>query len=257
MKAFEVTFLGTGTSHGIPVIGCTCPVCMSSDVHDKRYRSSILLREGEHTLLVDTTPEFRLQALRSNLTKLDAVLYTHDHADHFNGIDDLRVFCRDRSLDVYCSEEVASAIESRFSYVLGGDDVAGGIPHLNIHTLKAYETVCISSFEVTPIPILHGKKQIFAFRIGSFAYATDCSEVPQQSIPYFQDLDVLVVGALRYWPHPTHYSVFEATAFAKSVGAKDVYFTHLSHGLSHQGLQAELPEGFHVAYDTLTCSIGG
>ncbi len=257
MSELEVTFLGTGTSHGIPVIGCTCPVCTSLDPHDKRYRSSILLRKDGHSLLVDTTPEFRLQALRSNITDLDAVLYTHDHADHFNGIDDLRVFCKKKSLDVYCSEDVSQAISQRFSYVLRGDDVAGGLPHLKLHMLKSYEELSIASFSVIPIPILHGKREIFAFRFGSFAYATDCSEVPPESLPYFKDLDVLVVGALRYWPHPTHYSVFEATAFGQSVGAKQVYFTHLSHNLSHEGLQAQLPKGFFVAYDTLSLTIGG
>ncbi|NCC88976.1 MAG: MBL fold metallo-hydrolase [Spirochaetia bacterium] len=257
MSGMEVTFLGTGTSHGIPVIGCSCSVCTSRDAHDKRYRSSIMLQSEGKTLLVDTTPEFRLQALRANLTSLDAVLYTHAHADHFNGIDDLRVFCKYNSLPVYCKEEVAQDIRSRFPYVLHGEDVAGGIPHLDLRVLKPYEEVEIASFKVIPVPILHGKQTIFAFRIGSFAYATDCSEVPEQSLPYFEGLDTLVVGALRYWPHPTHYSVFEALAFAQKVRPRRTYLTHLSHGLSHQGLQAELPEGVHVAYDTLSLTIGG
>jgi phosphoribosyl 1,2-cyclic phosphate phosphodiesterase len=256
MSQLDVTFLGTGTSHGIPVIGCSCPVCTSSDPRDTRYRASILLQQAGSTILVDTSPEFRLQALRSALHHLDAVLYTHDHADHFNGIDDLRVFCKDRSLPVYCKEDVAQAIQSRFSYVLNGDDIAGGIPHLDLRILKPYEAVQIGDCKVLPIPILHGKREIFAFRIGSFAYATDCSEVPEQSIEYFGGLDTLVVGALRYWPHPTHYSVFEAVAFARKVGAKRVFLTHLSHGLSHAGLSAELPEGFQVAYDMLHIAVG-
>ncbi|NLE15552.1 MAG: MBL fold metallo-hydrolase [Spirochaetales bacterium] len=256
MSQLDVTFLGTGTSHGIPVIGCNCPVCTSSDPRDTRYRSSILLQQEGSTLLVDTSPEFRLQALRAGLKSLDAVFYTHDHADHFNGIDDLRVFCKDCSLPVYCKEDVAQAIQSRFSYVLNGDDIAGEIPHLDLRILKPCEEVEIGTCKVLPIPILHGKREIFAFRIGSFAYATDCSEVPDQSIPYFEGLDTLVVGALRYWPHPTHYSVFEALAFARKVGAKRVFFTHLSHGLSHAALSGELPQGFSVAYDTLHIAVG-
>ncbi len=256
MSRLDVTFLGTGTSHGIPVIGCSCPVCSSSDVRDTRYRASILLQSEGCNILVDTSPEFRLQALRAGLKQLDAVLYTHDHADHFNGIDDLRVFCKEHSLPVYCKEDVALAIQSRFSYVLNGDDIAGGIPHLDLRILKPFEEVEIGGCTVLPIPILHGKREIFAFRAGSFAYATDCSEVPDQSIPYFEGLDTLVVGALRYWPHPTHYSVFEAVAFARKVGAKQVYFTHLSHGLSHARLSNELPPGFLVAYDMLQIAVG-
>lgn len=252
MIGFHVTFLGTGTSHGIPVIGCDCAVCTSGDAHDKRFRSSILLEKEGHTLLVDSGPEFRLQALRAKLKDIDAVLYTHDHADHFNGIDDLRVFCRDKTLPVYCSEKVAEGIKVRFSYVLKKYDEAGGIPHLDIHILKPFERVNIAGFDVLPIPVLHGKQEIYAFRIGDFAYATDCSEVPPESVPYFQGLDTLVLDALRYWPHPTHYSVFEAVAFAKLVEARRVYFTHLSHSLSHSKLSSELADGMHVAYDMLT-----
>lgn len=256
MRSFRVTFLGTGTSHGIPVIGCSCPVCMSTDEHDKRYRSSILIEDGNHTLLIDTTPELRLQALRSNLKDIDAVLYTHDHADHFNGIDDLRMFCRTKSLPVYCSDQVAQSIASRFSYVLKRYDEAGGIPHLNPQILVPYQEIEVEGFPIIPIPIYHGNQMIFAFRIGSFIYATDCSGVPEESLPYFKGVDTLVVGSLRYSPHPTHFCVFEAVAFAEKVGAKRVYLTHLCHDLSHRKLEAELSEGMHVAYDMLTIEIG-
>jgi phosphoribosyl 1,2-cyclic phosphate phosphodiesterase len=257
MSGMQVTFLGTGTSHGVPVIGCSCPVCKSLDSKDKRSRSSILITKDERTLLIDTTPEFRLQALRANITALDAVLYTHDHADHFNGIDDLRVFCKEHSLNVYCGSDVASAIESRFSYVLGGEDIAGGIPHLRLHPLVPYEAIAIAGFSVIPIPILHGKREIFAFKVGNFLYATDCSEVPQKSLPYFYNLEALVVGALRYWPHPTHYSIFEAKALVAMVKPKVAYFTHLSHNVSHGELEAQLGEGLHVAYDMLSITVGG
>ncbi len=257
MSHMQITFLGTGTSHGVPVIGCTCPVCRSTDSRDQRYRSSILLEKDGRTLLIDTTPEFRLQALRAHISALDAVLYTHDHADHFNGIDDLRVFCKKSSLDVYCGADVTSAIESRFSYVLGGEDIAGGIPHLQLHTLIPYEEIEIAGFSVIPIPILHGTREIYAFKIGKFLYATDCSEVPQKSLPYFYDLEALVVGALRYWPHPTHYSIFEAKALVALVRPKVAYFTHLSHNVSHGELEAQLSDGLHVAYDMLTITVGG
>lgn len=256
MKPFQVTFLGTGTSHGIPVIGCPCSVCHSSDPHDNRYRSSILIEDGEHSLLIDTTPEFRLQALRANLTSLDGVLYTHDHADHFNGIDDLRVFCKERALPVFCSEDVESSIRSRFGYVLKTYDEAGGIPHLQLNRLKAYEPTQVAGFDILPIPIRHGCKSIFAFRIGSFIYATDSSGIPEESLPYFEGIDTLVVGSLRYKPHPTHFSVGEATSFATKVGAKRVYLTHLCHDIRHSTLEAELPSHMHVAYDMLKITIG-
>lgn len=256
MNSFSVTFLGTGTSHGIPVIGCSCPVCLSSDPHDNRYRSSILIEDGHHTLLIDTTPEFRLQALRSSLTSLDAVLYTHEHADHFNGIDDLRVFSKVNALPVYCSGEVVSSIKDRFGYVLKSYDGAGGIPHLQLHVLEPYQKVSIAGFEVLPIPIRHGCKLILAFRIGNFIYATDSSGILPESLPYFENVDTLVLGSLRYRPHPTHFSVDEATAFATSVGAKRVYLTHLCHDISHSKLDSELPSHMHVAYDMLTITIG-
>ncbi|HKM05831.1 MAG TPA: MBL fold metallo-hydrolase [Sphaerochaeta sp.] len=256
MKPFRVTFLGTGTSHGIPVIGCPCPVCHSSDPHDKRFRSSILIDDGMHTLLIDTTPEFRLQALRANLTSLDAVLYTHDHADHFNGIDDLRVFCKESTLPVFCSDDVVSSITSRFGYVLKTYDEAGGIPHLQLNRLVPYQMVTIAGFEVLPIPIRHGCKLIMAFRIGSFIYATDSSGIPPESLPYFEGVDTLVLGSLRYKTHPTHFSVGEATAFATKVGAKRVFLTHLCHDIRHSKLEAELPSHMHVAYDMLKITIG-
>ena len=256
MKPFQVTFLGTGTSHGIPVIGCDCSVCKSSDPHDKRFRSSILIQDGEHTLLIDTTPEFRLQALRANLHSLDAVLYTHDHADHFNGIDDLRVFSKESTLPVYCSDEVISCITSRFGYVLKRYDEAGGIPHLQLNRLKPYQTIRVAGFDIMPIPIRHGCKLILAFRIGSFIYATDSSGIPPESLPYFKGVETLVLGSLRYRPHPTHFSVEEATSFATQIGAKRVFLTHLSHDIRHSQLEAELPSHMHVAYDMLEITIG-
>jgi len=256
MKPFQVTFLGTGTSHGIPVIGCDCSVCTSTDPHDKRFRSSILIGDGEHTLLVDTTPEFRLQALRANLHSLDAVLYTHDHADHFNGIDDLRVFSKESTLPVFGSEEVVSSITSRFGYVLRNCNEGGGIPHLQLNRLKAYQMTRVAGFDVMPIPIRHGCKLIMAFRIGSFIYATDSSGIPPESLPYFEGVDTLVLGSLRYRSHPTHFSVEEATSLATQIGARRVFLTHLSHDIRHSQLEAELPSHMHVAYDMLEITIG-
>ncbi|MCK9546911.1 MAG: MBL fold metallo-hydrolase [Sphaerochaeta sp.] len=249
----SLTFLGTGTSHGIPVIGCGCDVCTSTDERDRRYRSSVLLRKEGYTLLIDSGPEFRLQAIRSELKSLDGVLYTHDHSDHFNGIDDLRVFCNKRHLPVYTSAQVKSSIEQRFPYVING--TAMGIPHLDVAVLSPYEEGPVGPFSVTAIPIIHGRKTIYGYRIDNTAYLTDCSEVPPESLPYLQNLEVLVVGALRDWPHPNHYSVFEATALGDLLAPERVYFTHLSHHLGHAQLEARLKSGFFVAYDQLTITM--
>lgn len=248
-----LTFLGTGTSHGIPVIGCSCAVCTSTDERNRRYRSSVLLEKEGFTLLIDTTPEFRLQALRENLSTLDALLYTHDHADHFNGIDDLRVFCNDRKLPVYGNQAVQHTIEHRFSYTI--HSTKGGIPHLDMHLLAPGVAEQIGPFTVTAVPVLHGKQTIYGYRIDDVAYLTDCSEVPPESLALLEDLTLLVVGALRNWPHPNHYSVFEATALGKLLAPKAVYFTHLSHHLDHQELEERLPASFCVAYDSLQLTV--
>lgn len=257
MTDFSLTFLGTGTSHGIPVIGCTCRVCTSSDERDTRLRSSVLLEDDGHAFVIDTGPEFRLQALKRRITHLDAVFYTHDHADHINGIDDLRSFSRHGPLRVYASRKVVETIRVRFPYALDCDVVAGGRPHLLLTVLEPYETVTVGSMEVTALPILHGRDEIFAYRIGSLAYVTDCSEVPRKSVEYLRGLDTLVVDALRRFPHPSHFSLFEALGLIRHVGPKRAFLTHLSHGLAHQELEEELPPSVQAAYDGLVVPIGG
>ncbi|HPK63760.1 MAG TPA: MBL fold metallo-hydrolase [Sphaerochaeta sp.] len=257
MTACSLTFLGTGTSHGIPVIGCTCPVCTSSDERDTRLRSSVLIEDENHALVIDTGPEFRLQALKHKITHLDAVFYTHDHADHINGIDDLRSFSRNGPLRVYASRKVVETIRVRFPYALDCDIVAGGRPHLLLTVIQPYETVTVGTMNVTALPILHGGDEIFAYRIGSLGYVTDCSEVPQKSVEYLRGLDTLVVDALRRFPHPSHFSLFEALGLISHVGPKHAYLTHLSHGFAHQELEEELPPSVHVAYDGLVIPIGG
>jgi phosphoribosyl 1,2-cyclic phosphate phosphodiesterase len=257
MTAFSLTFLGTGTSHGIPVIGCACSVCTSSDERDTRMRSSILVEDEQHAIVIDTGPEFRLQALKHRITRLDAVFYTHDHADHINGIDDLRSFSEQSPLRVYGSKRVMETIRVRFPYALDADVVAGGRPHLLLTVMKPYETVTMGTMKVTALPILHGRDEIFSYRIGSLGYVTDCSEVPQKSVEYLRGLDTLVVDALRRFPHPTHFSLFEALGLINHVGPKQAYLTHLSHGLAHRKLEEELPPHVHVAYDGLVIPIGG
>ena len=257
MSSLTATFLGTGTSHGIPVIGCSCSVCTSTDPHDRRLRSSIYLEDGSSSIVIDTGPEFRLQALSNGITELSAVFYTHDHADHLNGIDDLRPFCKNAALPVYASQRVIDLIRQRFPYVESGDIVINGRPHLDLRAIEAYETVRIEDIDVTAIPIMHGDSEIFAYRVGELAYVTDCSELPQKSVDYLMDLEVLVVGALRRSPHPNHFSLFEALGLIKYTRPKVAYLTHLSHGLSHHELESELPSGVYGGYDGLKIPVGG
>jgi len=236
----KLTFLGTGTSHGIPVPTCTCPVCLSDDPRDKRYRSSVMIEQNGAVLVIDTGPEFRLQALRSGIGHIDAVLYTHTHADHFYGIDDLRMYSNDHPLPVYGNQAVCDDMKTRFGYVVHEQAAHDGLPHLEPRVLPSLSCVDIAGFPVTEIPIHHGKRIISAFRIGDLVYATDCSGIDQSSLQMMMHPSVLVIGALRYAPHPTHFSISQAIEVSKHVGAGRTLFIHMCHDVSHQKLCDEL-----------------
>lgn len=249
----EITFLGTGTSHGVPRIGCMCDVCLSDDPRNKRYRCALLIREGETSVVIDTPPEFRLQALRSGISDLDALFYTHNHADHMNGIDDLRVFSEIRPLRVYGPKQVLDDIESRFSYAVG-DNGYSGLPHLILRTIGS-RGVSVGPLHFTPIPLVHGCREVFGYRIRNFAYLTDCKKIPATSFPLLEGVEVLVLDALRFRLHPTHLTIDEAVEVAQQIGAKVTYFTHLTHENDHSELDAYLPKNIHPAYDGLTLTI--
>lgn len=247
----KVTFLGTGTSHGVPRIGCSCAVCTSNDPHNKRFRSSLLIDADDMSVVIDTGPEFRLQALRAHLGRLDAVFYTHNHADHMNGIDDLRVFSETAPLPVYGPQQVLDDIAQRFPYAVGENPWRGGLPQLALHQVPA-GGVSIGSLRFIPVPLLHGCRQVYGYRIGSLAYLTDCKEIPESSYALLGGLDVLVLDALRYKNHPTHLSIDEAVKVARRIGARLTYFTHLNHRVDHKELDSHLPCGIHPAYDGLS-----
>lgn len=252
----KITFLGTGTSHGIPVIGCDCSVCKSEDDKDKRYRSSILIEKGKTKIVIDTGYEFRLQCLRANIKRLDAVLYTHSHADHVASLDELRVFSSDNIFPIYSGQSTLNHLIQEFPYAFDTKPFKKGIPQLSANVLEPYKTYKIKDINVTPIPIRHACRTIFAYRFGKFAYVTDVSEIFEESFMALKGVEVLVIDALRKRKHPSHFSFEEAKNAAIKIGAKDVYFTHISHETSYSEINSLFKENIHSSYDGLELEIG-
>jgi phosphoribosyl 1,2-cyclic phosphate phosphodiesterase len=254
----KVLFLGTGTSHGVPMIGCDCAVCRSTDSRDARMRTSILVEGADGTtLLVDTPPDLRTQALTHGLRRIDAILYTHSHADHIAGLDDVRRFnaINRGPMPIYGDPATVREIRLRFGYAFDpASATGGGLPDLRLWTIGG--PFCVRQLEVTPVPILHGRRPILGFRFGGFAYLTDCSEIPPASRALLTGLDVLVLDALRRRPHPTHFSLGEAVAVAAEIGARQTYFTHIAHDLGHAETCAGLPPAMTLAYDGLRLEMG-
>jgi phosphoribosyl 1,2-cyclic phosphate phosphodiesterase len=252
----KITFLGTGTSQGIPVIGCSCGVCRSADKRNKRLRSSLLIEEGSSSIVIDTGTDFRLQALRSNMMRLDAVLLTHAHADHLNGLDDVRPFCRGSAIPVYGNMPALDELRERFSYIFRTGQRGGGKPKIRPIAVDTRE-FRIPGFDtsVLPVPVCHGTLQILGFRIGGWAYVTDCSRIPAESYPLLEALDVLVIDALRHRPHETHFSVQQALREIELIRPKRSFFTHLCHEVEHGELEETLPKHIRPAYDGLSFTI--
>ena len=249
----NVLFLGTGTSHGVPMIGCDCAVCRSSDPRDNRLRPSLYLEcDDGLCVLVDTTPDLRQQALRHRLSKVDAVLYTHSHADHILGLDELRRYNHMTKTAVPLYGDAATLADLRrvFSYVFDPRSASGGgVPNLRLNTIAG--PFCLGRTLVQPLTVLHGGRPVLAYRIGRFAYLTDCNEIPADTMDQLRGLDVLVLDALRHRPHPTHFSLSEAVDVAGRIGATQTLFTHCCHDLGHADTCASLPERVALAYDGL------
>ena len=259
----RVTLLGTGTSTGVPVIGCTCRVCRSSDPRDKRTRCACYIEANGLGILIDTGPDFRQQALREGIRRLDAVLYTHHHFDHVAGIDDLRPFFfeNDRAIPCYAPPNTARALYRMYAYIFA-DGTYPGVPRLRLHAVEGPFEVTSrygdgGRVRVEPIEVLHGELPMYGYRIGRFAYLTDASRIPETSYERLRDLDVLVLDALRERPHPTHFSIDEAIRVARRIGARQTYFIHMTHDVLHAEVDARLPEGINLAYDGLwfTCRL--
>jgi phosphoribosyl 1,2-cyclic phosphate phosphodiesterase len=256
-RQMSVTFLGTGTSHGIPMIGCDCPVCHSSDPRDKRFRTSVAigLPAGGPTagrvILIDTPPEFRLGALACNLRRVDAILFTHAHADHIMGLDDIRRYndIAHASIPAYGDQACLDTVRRCFAH-LDRPFTGDGWPSVDFRTMEIPTEVC--GLDVVPIPLLHGRQQILGYRIGKFAYCTDCSAIPDASIELLANLDVLVIDGLRYTPHPTHFNLEQALAVIAALKPRRSYLTHIAHQISHAKTSLELPAGVAIACDGLT-----
>ncbi|SEC17382.1 MBL fold metallo-hydrolase [Terriglobus roseus] len=257
----ELLFLGTGTSMGVPTLGCKCAVCRSSDPHNNRMRSSIALRfhdavhDVQRTVLIDTGQEFRMQALRFAIDHLDAVLYTHGHADHILGFDDLRplTFGHAANLPIYADDPTADILEHVFAYTFRKVNRYPTSARVDLHRLSSEPATTFDLFGSTfeRIPVMHGHHIIAGYRFGNAAYLTDMSDLPEASYDRLRDLDIVVLDALRREPHPSHSHLDKSIAIAQRIGAKQTYFTHISHDLEHAATEAGLPDGIHMAYDGL------
>jgi phosphoribosyl 1,2-cyclic phosphate phosphodiesterase len=251
----ELILLGTGTSHGVPVIGCHCPVCLSQDPRNQRTRTGVAVRTHEGTFLIDTSPELRIQLLREKLDLIHAVVYTHGHADHLFGLDDLRLFgyVLKHPVPLYCEPAVERQIRAAYSYAFappGPELHYGAIPQLELRPLSEAPFELLGE-RITPIRLLHGKLPVLGFRIGDVAFCTDVSHVPEESYARLEGLDVLILDALREKGHATHFGIHEALEVVERVKPRRTYFTHVSHHLDYEKTNARLPEGVALSYDGL------
>ncbi len=257
MPVVTITVLGSGTSVGVPTIGCDCKVCTSEDPRDQRLRPSVLVEYGGRHVLVDTTPDFRQQALRARIPRIDAILYTHAHADHIMGLDDVRPFnFRQKDpIPIYGTEETLGHIRNAFRYIFELSNPESSIPKITISCIDR------SPFELfgltcTPVPLKHGRGNVLGFRFGNAAYLTDHSEIPEESLPLLENLDVLFLDALRYKPHPTHSTVERSLEHVEMLKPRRAYFTHICHDLGHARTESMLPEHVRLAYDGLRIETG-
>ena len=249
----QLLFLGTGTSVGVPVVGCACGTCRSGDPRDSRTRTSVVLGLAGGTLLIDTTPDLRTQLIRERIQRVDAVLYTHDHVDHVYGFDDIRPICfaSGRSLPLSCEERVERRIRSAFDYAFSSEPPAGGGVPKVVFSRIGLEPFHLLGERIVPLRLRHGPFEVLGFRFGTLAYCTDTNSIPDETWPLLEGLDTLILDCLRPTPHPTHFSLPEALAVAAKVKARRTLLIHMSHDLPHAATQAGLPPGVELAYDGL------
>lgn len=250
----KITILGSGTSTGIPMVGCGCPVCTSTDPKDSRTRASLLVEHGGRFILVDTSTDLRIQAVREKIPRVDAVLFTHAHADHVHGIDELRGFHfhQREVIPCYGSAETMAELSGKFDYIFNGRSEYGYHKIMEPHEIAA--PFDLFGLMVTPVPLLHGNMPATGFRFGPLAYLTDCNHIPERSMPLLTGLDILIIDGLRHTPHPHHFNIAEAIRVAKTIAPERTYITHLTHEVSHSG-EVDLPGNIFYAYDGLSFSL--
>lgn len=248
----KVTFLGTGTSQGVPVIGCTCTVCRSLDYRDKRLRTSVLIEVGGQCLIIDTGPDFRQQMLREQVNRIDAVLFTHAHRDHTAGLDDVRAynFMHEMDMPVYATTDVLDQLRREYAYAFTGEYYPG-IPRLDLRTIDT-QPFNVNGIDITPLPVMHLRLPVLGFRIGSFSYITDANYIPPETIAKLKGTDILVLNALQREQHISHFNLDEALQMVETIGARKTYFTHVSHRMGlHAEVEKELPDHVSLAFDGL------
>jgi phosphoribosyl 1,2-cyclic phosphate phosphodiesterase len=251
-----VTFLGTGTSQGVPVIACGCEVCTSADPHDNRLRAAIMIESEDKTIVIDSGPDFRYQMLREKVKKLDAIVFTHEHKDHIAGMDDIRAFnyFQNAPVDIYATERVQTALKREFFYVFE-EFKYPGVPQINMHTITL-DPFNIGSVNFIPVEVMHYKLPVLGFRVGDFTYITDAKTVADSEVEKIKGTKILVINALQTESHISHFTLDEALMFAQRVNAQKTYLTHISHRLGrYVDISAQLPPGIELAYDGLKLTI--
>jgi len=249
----KVTFLGTGTSVGVPTVGCDCDTCRSSDPRDNRLRTSLLLEKDGRQVLVDASTDFRQQALRAGIDQIDAILFTHAHADHCFGLDDTRpIMFRHGALSCFASDITWEGLRRVYWYAFEPAHYPG-VPKIQAETIDG--SFCLYSFEVEPLTVIHGRLPVTAYRIGGFAYVTDCNQIPDETCSRLEGLDVLVIDALRFKTHPTHLCLEDSLRYIDRLKPRRALLTHISHDIKHQETSDNLPAGVEIAYDGLQMEV--
>lgn len=251
----EITILGSGTSHGVPIIGCTCNTCTSNNPKNNRFRSSIYIKNEVKNILIDTSPDLRLQLLNNDITDIDIVLFTHPHADHIMGFDDLRAINRINKRDIPCygNKYTLDAIKRKFEYIFKKRHCRFSVPSVELNELEG--DLNIDDLKITPLPVKHNHDNVLGYKIGKLAYITDCSYIPEETMELIKDVDLLILDALRYKSHPKHFNINEAVEVIQNLNIKRAYLTHISHEIEHEKVNAELPEGIRLAYDGLQLNV--